>query len=633
MDLLPADDDSANSKAWERLLAELRELKAQNVILKEAVAKNSCVDLARWDHVEEELRRANHALRVLAKCKEALIHAEDEAALLDKLCRIITDIGGYRLAWIGYVEDDEMRTVRPVARAGYDEGYVDHLNIALEDPVTGNGPTGTSLKTGKPVATRNIIFERSMAPWRKEALERGYLATLNMPIIHEGQVIGTLAIYSGDPGAFDKEEKGLMFELAGNLAYGITAIRDRTRRFQAEEELRRSRDELELRVRERTAELQRSNRELSNQVEERERAEKTLRRQAALIDLSPDGIVVRSLDGTITFWSKGAEALYGWTEREAIGQCTHTLFHTKFPRPLEEIIRQLSNTGRWSGELIHRTRDGRQVTVQSWWLAQFDVQGNISEIMESNVDITNRKQAEDALKEAKALAELYLDLMSHDINNLNQSAAGFLELALETLDADGKIGPDGKLLIKKPLRAIQSSSTLIENVRKLQRLTAGGIKTMPIDLYEVFDGLKTQDFHGTDRKVTINYGEIPHCTVEGSELLRDIFFNLISNAVKHSDPGRPVTVNVSVERVEEEGRAYYRCAVEDDGPGVPDELKPKLFHRFQRGKTKAHGKGLGLYLVRTLVESYHGKVWVEDRVRGDHTKGARFVVMLPAIEE
>ncbi|MGE5403280.1 MAG: sensor histidine kinase, partial [Candidatus Doudnabacteria bacterium] len=76
-----------------------------------------------------------------------------------------------------------------------------------------------------------------------------------------------------------------------------------------------------------------------------------------------------------------------------------------------------------------------------------------------------------------------------------------------------------------------------------------------------------------------------------------------------------------------------RCTVEDNGPGVPDDLKPKLFHRFQRGKTKAHGKGLGLYLVRSLVESYEGKVWVEDRVKGDHSKGARFVVMLPAAEK
>jgi signal transduction histidine kinase len=120
--------------------------------------------------------------------------------------------------------------------------------------------------------------------------------------------------------------------------------------------------------------------------------------------------------------------------------------------------------------------------------------------------------------------------------------------------------------------------------------------------------------------------------VDANELLKDVFVNLITNAVKHSDEEKPVTVNVKVEPVNENSKKYYRCIVEDDGPGISDEVKGKLFHRFQRGETKAHGKGLGLYLVRTLVEGYHGKVWVEDRVPGDHTKGTRFVVMLPAAE-
>jgi signal transduction histidine kinase len=207
---------------------------------------------------------------------------------------------------------------------------------------------------------------------------------------------------------------------------------------------------------------------------------------------------------------------------------------------------------------------------------------------------------------------------------------GFLELALETLEMDGKIGLDGKLLIEKPLQAVNSSSKLIENVRKLQRLMTEGIKTRPIDLHDLFDELKSQDFHTDDRGVTVNVEQIPHYVVDGSELLVDVFYNLISNAVKHSMPDKPVTVDVRVEPINEDGRSYYRCVVEDDGPGISDVMKTKLFFRFQRGKTKAHGKGLGLYIVRTLVEGYHGRVWVEDRVAGDHTKGGRFVVMLPA---
>ena len=129
-------------------------------------------------------------------------------------------------------------------------------------------------------------------------------------------------------------------------------------------------------------------------------AEEALQKQAALIDLTPDGIIVLHLDGTITYWNQGAQALYGWTSQEAIGQQAHMLLKTCILQPLEQIVEQVRLTGHWSGELIHCTKDGRQVVVQSRWQAKFDDQGNVREILESNMDITERKQAGETLREA-----------------------------------------------------------------------------------------------------------------------------------------------------------------------------------------------------------------------------------------
>ena len=138
-------------------------------------------------------------------------------------------------------------------------------------------------------------------------------------------------------------------------------------------------------------------------ITDRKRAEEALARQAELIDLSPDAIIVRKLDGTVTFWSRGAEALYGWSRDEAIGQVTHALLGTKLPRPLTEIIAEVQRQGRWSGELVHHSRDGREVVVQSFWLARRDAKGQIAELLESNVDITERKHAEAELTRISSL--------------------------------------------------------------------------------------------------------------------------------------------------------------------------------------------------------------------------------------
>jgi signal transduction histidine kinase len=91
-------------------------------------------------------------------------------------------------------------------------------------------------------------------------------------------------------------------------------------------------------------------------------------------------------------------------------------------------------------------------------------------------------------------------------------------------------------------------------------------------------------------------------------------------------------IDIKIVRIKEKVRDYYIFSVEDNGPGIPDWVKDKIFQRFQRGNMKAHGKGLGLYLVKKLVEGYNGAVWVEDRVPGVYNKGAKFIVTLPAVE-
>jgi PAS domain S-box-containing protein len=180
-------------------------------------------------------------------------------------------------------------------------------------------------------------------------------------------------------------------------------------RGRAERDLRRARDELDTRVRQRTADLSLSNEQLRLEIAERERAESVLREQASLLNLTHDTVYVRDMNDIITYWNRGAEERYGWSSAEAVGRVSHELTQTSFPAPLQEINAELLETGRWGGELIHTRRDGTQVTVASRWALQRDEAQKPIAILETNNDITERKRAESARRKSE---EKYRDLIN-----------------------------------------------------------------------------------------------------------------------------------------------------------------------------------------------------------------------------
>jgi signal transduction histidine kinase len=241
-------------------------------------------------------------------------------------------------------------------------------------------------------------------------------------------------------------------------------------------------------------------------------------------------------------------------------------------------------------------------------------------------DVTQSKLAELSLEDEKERAELYVDLLSHDINNMNQVAIGYTELAINEL----KNGVTNPTSLEKTVDMLVNISRLINNVRIIQRVKAGEINPKMVDLGSLLDETIGRYRSVRGRKVTINFTRRDGCHVMATELLQEVFSNLISNAIKHS--AGAVTIDIDMRKIRYNGEEYCAVSVSDNGPGIPDEKKKALFTCFMRGSTKAKGTGLGLYLVKSLVETFKGYVWAEDRVTGDHTKGSKFVAMLPSIE-
>jgi len=244
-----------------------------------------------------------------------------------------------------------------------------------------------------------------------------------------------------------------------------------------------------------------------------------------------------------------------------------------------------------------------------------DAGGNPFMAVVTFTDITERKQAEEAILAANEEANLYLDIMVHDINNVNTVALGYSDILGE--DLEGK----NREIMQKIRSAVRQSIEIIQNVSTIRRLRPPTPPLKPVDLDAVIRA-EIRQHPETD----IRY-DGRSVAVLADDLLPEVFTNLVGNSIKFGEPDVVITIRV------EEQNGEVLVAVEDTGPGIPDAIKPTLFSRFRRGKSSRSGKGLGLYIVRMLVTCYGGSIRVEDRVPGRPEEGAAFRFTLKKARE
>ena len=195
-------------------------------------------DISERKQAEEALRHRNRQLRMISDGNLALIRITDEMELLATVCTIAVQEGGYRMAWVAYAECDAPRSVRPVAHAGFEDGYLHSTGISSADEE--RGLISTSICSGRPCVAQNIASDSRFASRRAEAAKRGYASMCALPLTAGDRTFGALGIYASTPDAFDSEEIRLLSELASDLAFGITALRTRIEHERANVALRES---------------------------------------------------------------------------------------------------------------------------------------------------------------------------------------------------------------------------------------------------------------------------------------------------------------------------------------------------------------------------------------------------------
>lgn len=544
------------------------------------------------------LANTNRALQMLSRSSIAINRLGEEAALLAEVCRVAVDVGGYRMAWVGYALSDEVRSIQPVAHAGHEDGYLSTVRLNWrDDDAMGQGPAGQAIRSGQPQQSGDIRNADTHFHWH-EAMARGYSGVVCLPLRDGPRSFGVLCLYSAEAQHFTADEIKLLQELADNLAFGIVSLRARLERRRSQEAARE--------------------------------AAAKLREQASLLDRAQDAILVRNLDHTIRFWNKGAERLYGWTAEEALGKTLEEPMY-RDPAVLAAAIDQtVANEGDWWGELEQRARDGSTVTVEARWTVVRDEQGQINGVLGINSDIGERKRAREEilrlnasleervqqrtaqLEFANAQLEAFSYSVSHDLRSPLSAVDGFsdlLERAISKAEPTSQTERNRHYLAR--IRAgVSQMGELIDAMLTLAQVSRSSLRWEPVDLSAlataVLDGWRERD-PARNTKVHVE----PGLTGLGDpRLLKQVLDNLLGNAWKFSAK-QPLTDITFGHEVNAAGETVY--LVRDKGVGFDMAYAEKLFGAFQRlhSLSEFAGTGIGLATVQRIVVRHGGKVWAQ----------------------
>ena len=300
-----------------------------------------------------------------------------------------------------------------------------------------------------------------------------------------------------------------------------------------------------------------------------------------------------------------------------------------------EAVKELQETGRIREfETRLKRKDG------SIFHSRFNM--DVIKIGEENIyvttceDITERKIAEQKLRESEEnyreaynLANFYKDLFAHDMNNILQSivsAADYYKTFRDNPEMLSRLGDISDVIVQHAKRG----ANLISNVRKLSRLEESEVILKPINLSEVLNKSIEHcisSFRERSVDVGVN-GLTGDLMINGDELLIDVFDNVLNNAIKYNAPKQEIIVEIDISRFREDNTPYIKVEIKDRGIGIPDDLKEKLFQKSRNTDISRRGMGMGLSLVKTIVDKYGGKIKVMDRIEGDYEKGSNFILLL-----
>jgi PAS domain S-box-containing protein len=552
-------------------------------------------------HVEDEFKKLNRALRIINACNRAVQRSTDERALLPQVCEAIVHVGKYRLCWVGLARQDADKTVEPVAQAGFESGYLNQINITWAKGKRGRGPTGTAIRTGQAAVCQHILLDARFAPWRADALKRGYASAAALPMIAQDVVLGALMIYSKEPDAFAIRETSLLQQAANDLAYGIITARAEAKRKRAEEQLRRSEAYL-----------------------------------AAGQRLSHAGSWAwNAVTQENAFWSEEHFRIYGFdvsTETVPYKEA-HQRIHPQDQQLFDETL-AAAIRNRIDFDMIHRLLfpDGSIKYIHTLGHPVLDPSGNLMEYIGTAMDITEHKQAEETLRQTQTeltrvarvttVGELTASI-AHEVNQPLAAVVTNGNACLRWLAAKPSNLDEARKAVERIIRDANLASDVIARIRTLlkkgeqvkTRINANKIIRAMVALVEA-DARRHNVSVRT--KLAANLPLVSGDRVQLQQVLLNLVVNAL-DAMSTVDNG-PRILQIETGRIRNEA---IQIAVQDSGVGLNAQNQERLFEAFYT--TKPQGLGMGLSISRSIVESHGGRLWA----MANEGPGATFRFTLP----